>query len=120
MPKQAKINVKEVGQDLLTFNDRNTIRIRILSCESSTTTIIDARTNKEKKVDSLEMKVIDLDDNKEKGFNTLSKRLQNALNDINESEGLIDNELRIERIGTGFQTKWNVESILSKPSKATK
>lgn len=114
IPQKAGISkdVKTLGSSKLTFRDRNTIRIEIINCIVSDRNITDNRTKTIKAVKEFASDVIDLDDNNPKEFSTLSNNLQNILSDIDDKEGLINNKLRIEKIGSGFGTKWKVESLI--------
>lgn len=118
MPKKAGISsdVKTQGSDKINFRDRNTNEIEIKGCIIVPKIIIDNATKKEKTVDSMEMNVIDLRDNKPKEFSTLSSRLQNLLADIDDFEGLIDNKMSITQVGSGFGTHYRIE-MLNKDSK---
>lgn len=103
--QKANIEIAIVGNDLITFKDTNVVKVEILEIKDGNATI----NGKPRK--QYEMKVIDLNDDKPKDFNTASSRLRKALSDINESEGLIGQKLRIEKIGSGTGTTYKVEKI---------
>ena len=90
---------------MITFKDTNVNKVQILSIRDSITTI----NGKQKK--QYEMRVIDLLDDKEKNFNVASARLRKGLSDINESEGIINQKLRIEKIGSGMGTTYKIDKI---------
>lgn len=109
-----KINMagfKGVGAEILTFNDRNSIQIKILEAELTEKIIQDKKTKKDKTVDMLKCKVVDLLTGKELGWSTIAKRLIEKLQVVNDSNGLIGIKLSIEKVGYGFNTQWNVNII---------
>lgn len=105
--KFVKAELAEIiaGEEILTFSDRNTIRIKILSA------INDKAKINGKTVKCYNMRVIDLDSNREIKFNPAATRLNEQLFKINKEEGLINQTLRIEKIGSGMGTHYKVEKI---------
>ncbi|MFX0069881.1 MAG: hypothetical protein ACFFAO_02215 [Candidatus Hermodarchaeota archaeon] len=103
--QKADIKIAKVGEDIITFKETNINKIKVLSCKDDTATISG------KVKDIYKMRVIDLMDDKEKNFNPASSRLRAELSKINESEGLIGQSLKIEKIGSGTGTFYKVDKI---------
>lgn len=104
--KKADVEIAIVGEDLITFKETNVIKVEILKMKDGIAKI----SGKDKK--QYEMRVKDLIDDKEKNFNVASARLRKLLSDINESEGIIGQKLRIEKIGAGMGTQYQVDKIV--------
>lgn len=103
--KKAGIKKVRVQDEILTFKEQNVQKVKILKAEDAKTTI----NGKEREI--YKMRVIDLTDDKEKNFNPASVRLREQLSLIEEEEGLINQKLRIEKIGSGTGTQYKVEKI---------
>lgn len=104
--KKANISIATVGDDLITFKETNVVKVEILEIKDGKTTI------NGKLREQYEMTVIDLVDDKQKKFNTASARLRKALSDINQSEGIIGQKLRIEKVGIGTATTYVITKIV--------
>ena len=123
MPKGKKSNDLEISEgeasiwdeiiekaNFITFKDKNVNRVKFLvNNPTPIETIFDEGTDKEKKQKQYRFKVIDLNDKEEeKVLDTSSSRLLTALKELLPIK---DNSYRIERIGTQFNTRYEVTRI---------
>lgn len=121
MGKKADLTgVKEAGQEVFSMKDKTEASVLVKKCEVSETKITETTWYKgqeiknEKIVPCLKMVVIDLANNKEYPFNPTSKRLMSAINEINESVGIIDEKVMIRKTGSGVNTQYTAQVIKSK------